>query len=142
LRFVKSNFTFNFHREIEILMYFSLLKQSYILVFFQSTSINFQSTNCLRTTIQFEIFGNSIFFPFFKIKAKTDFLYLIIFPWKMILLLVKIKDHIFVYYIQIVSHKVKGRWQEVPKSNNCLGRYFSFPGNICLYLRDISSLSQ
>jgi hypothetical protein len=37
---------------------------------------------------------------------------------------------------------VKDRLQEVSKGDNGPRRHFSFPGNICLLLRDISALGQ
>jgi hypothetical protein len=38
--------------------------------------------------------------------------------------------------------KLKDRLQEVPKGDNWPRRHFSFPGNFCLHLRDISTLKQ
>jgi hypothetical protein len=37
---------------------------------------------------------------------------------------------------------LKDELQEVPKGDNWPKRYFSFPGNVCLPLRDISNLGQ
>jgi hypothetical protein len=37
---------------------------------------------------------------------------------------------------------MKDRLQEVPKGDKWSRRYLSFPGNLCLQLRDISALRQ
>jgi hypothetical protein len=44
--------------------------------------------------------------------------------------------------IRIFSNVVKDGLQEIPESDKWWRRHLSFPGNICLQLRDTSTLRQ